>query len=176
MPEVDAGSVASLSTAQVVSSIPGRLRLRLPTDARGRVQLAAAAAELSGDRDLLAAHLRPASTSLVIEYDPIRADAVWTRLRALGLPASAGSGESSAAVTDPSARVLMAASGLNHQVLRRTHGHDLRSLIPIGYGMLAVRQLLRGKQRIGDAPWYVLAWYASETFQKMQTQKGGTDG
>jgi hypothetical protein len=27
-----------------------------------------------------------------------------------------------------------------------------------------VRQALRGPERLGDAPWYLLAWYASETF------------
>lgn len=176
MPGDDAGSAGSLATARIASSVPGRLRLRLPADAEGRNRLAAAAADLSGDRDLLAAHPRPTSTSLVVEYDPARVDDVWSRLRALGVSESAGPLGSSSAVTDPATRVSAAASGINDQVLRRTHGHDLRSLIPIGYGMLAVRQLLRGKQRIGDAPWYVLAWYASETFQKLQTPKGGTDG
>lgn len=171
----DAGPPASLATARVASTIPGRLRLRLPSSAAGRRQLAAAAAELAGDRESLVVHPRPASASLVIEYDPARADQVWSRLRALGLPA-AESWDASPTVTDPATRVISAAASLNQQVARRTHGHELRSLIPIGYGMLAARQLLRGTQRIGDAPWYVLAWYASETFQKLQTRKGGIDG
>ncbi len=175
MPEDDAGSPASLATARVASSIPGRVRLRLPASADGRRRLAAATTELSGDREFLVVHPRPASTSLVVDYDPARADHVWSRLRALGLPSTA-TRESSSTVTDPAVRVIAVAGSLNEQVTRRTHGHELQSLIPIGYGMLAVRQLLRGKQRIGDAPWYLLAWYASETFQKRHTPKGGTDG
>ncbi len=38
--------------------------------------------------------------------------------------------------------------------------------MPLGLGLLSVRQALRGPDRLGDAPWYLLAWYASETFFK----------
>ena len=172
MPRDDAS--APLSDARVASSIPGRLRLRLPATPEGRSRLSAAAAELAGDPESLIVHLKPASASLVVEYDPAGATSVWSRLRGLGLPGSET--ESSPAVTDPGNRVIAAAGVLDAQVTRRTHGHGLRTLIPIGFGMLAARQLLRDTERIGDAPWYMLAWYASETFQKMQIPKGGTDG
>lgn len=174
MPQEDAGPSAPLSTARVASTIPGRVRLRLPVNATGRIRLAAAAAELAGDPESLVVHPKPASASLVIEYDPAGADSVWSRLRDLGLPATET--QSSPAVMDPATRVVAAAGALDEQVARRTHGHGLRTLVPIGFGMLAARQLLRDTERIGDAPWYMLAWYASETFQKLQTSKGGTDG
>lgn len=167
-------ALAPLSKARVASSIPGRLRLRLPMTADGRYRLAAAAAELSGDPDSLIVHPRPASAGLVVDYDPAGADRVWSRLRGLGLPATET--ESSPGATDPATRVIAAAGVLEEQVARATHGHELRTLIPIGYGMLAARQLLRGRQRIGDAPWYVLAWYASETLHKLQTSRSRTDG
>ena len=168
MPRDEAVPQSPLATARVASSIPGRLRLRLPTTAEGRRRLADAVAEMGGDRESLVVHPRPASVSLVIEYDPASADHVWSRLGALGLP-STETRESSPAITDPATRVIAASGSLNEQVARLTHGHELWSLIPIGFGMLAGRQLLRDSPRIGDAPWYVLAWYASESFQKLQT-------
>ena len=69
--------------------------------------------------------------------------------------------------TDPgAARVLGGLARANELVARRTHGTDLRTLVPVGLGMLALRQFVRGEQRLSGAPWYVLAWYATETFWK----------
>lgn len=165
---------APLASARVASSIPGRLRLRLPMSAEGRNRLARAVTELAGDAECLVVHPRPTSVSLVVEYDPADKDRVWSRLQGLGLPAAEV--ESSPGVKDLMTRVTATAGMLDEQVARATHGHELRTLIPIGYGMLAARQLLRGTQRIGDAPWYVLAWYASETFHKLQTPRSRTNG
>lgn len=43
---------------------------------------------------------------------------------------------------------------------------DLRFLVPLGFGVLAVRQLLIKGLLLDAIPWYVLAWYAFDSFIK----------
>jgi hypothetical protein len=52
--------------------------------------------------------------------------------------------------------------------MRATDGQDLRALLPLGVGLLALRQALRGRGRLDDAPWYVLGWYAFDSFWKLR--------
>ena len=176
MSEIQAASELPLASAHIASSVPGRLRLRLPANASGRSRLAAAAADLSAHDELLAAESRPRSASLVLHYDPARAVDVWVRLRALGLQLPDPPEEEAAAPADPSKRVMTALRGLDALVPRVAAGHDLRTLVPLTYGLLAARQFVRGEQRLTEAPWYVLAWWASESFQKAQRSRGGNDG
>ena len=177
MSELQASSELPLATARVASSIPGRLRLRLPATPAGRSMLAAVAAALAGDDDLLVAESRPRSGSLVIHYDPARSVDVWVRLRGLGLQVPDAPAGAAPEPVDPGARVITAVRRLDALVPRVAAGHDLRTLVPLTYGLLAARQFLRGEQRLTEAPWYVLAWYASETFQKAQRSRaGGNDG
>lgn len=44
--------------------------------------------------------------------------------------------------------MLGALARANDLVAGRTHGTDLRALVPVGLGMLALRQLVRGEQRL----------------------------
>ncbi len=161
-----------LAAARVLSSTPGRMRLRL-ADAARRDQLALAAEALAGRAEVSGVEARWQTRSLVVRYEPAVAEDVWTGLGELGLERPAAPATRVAQDADPeAARVLGALARANDLVAGRTHGTDLRALVPVGLGMLAVRQLVRGEQRLADAPWYVLAWYASETFQKFYAQRG----
>lgn len=61
-----------------------------------------------------------------------------------------------------------AIADLNNRVGAATNGIvDLRILIPVGLGALAVRQLLKQGFQIEAAPWYVLAYYAFDSFIKL---------
>lgn len=56
----------------------------------------------------------------------------------------------------------------NASVSRATQGHvDLRVLFPIALGGLAVRQVTRQGLGLRNAPWYVLAYYAFDSFVKL---------
>lgn len=176
MSEVQRTSELPLATARVVSSVPGRLRLRLPATAEGRDRLTEAAGDLEAHGDLLIADVRARSGSLVIRYDPAHSVDVWVRLRELGLQVPDAPDDAGTAVVDPATRVMTALKGLDAVVPRAAAGHDLRTLVPLTYGLLAARQFIRGEQRLHEAPWYVLAWYAAESFQKAQRSRGGNDG
>ena len=176
MSEVQRTSDLPLATARIASSVPGRLRLRLPASTEGRDRLAAAAGDLEADGELLIADVRPRSGSLVVRYDPAHSVDVWVRLRELGLHVPDAPDDAGTAVVDPSTRVITALKGLDAVVPRAAAGHDLRTLVPLTYGLLAARQFVRGEQRLTEAPWYVLAWYASETFHKARRSRGDNDG
>jgi Heavy metal associated domain 2 len=44
---------------------------------------------------------------------------------------------------------------------------DLRTVVPFGLGALALRALIADAGALGAAPWYVLAWYAFDSFWKL---------
>lgn len=64
--------------------------------------------------------------------------------------------------------VMNVAHDLNNDVAKITNGAvDLRLLLPLGLGTLAVTQLLTKGLQIEEIPWYNLAWYAFDAFVKL---------
>ncbi|MGL4617769.1 DUF5132 domain-containing protein [Chroococcidiopsis sp.] len=56
----------------------------------------------------------------------------------------------------------------NEQIRQTTAGVvDLRLLVPAGLGALALRQILTKGLELDEIPWYTLAWYAFDTFIKL---------
>ncbi len=54
---------------------------------------------------------------------------------------------------------------LNARVGRATNGlGDLRVFVPLGLGVLTVRQIFRHGLKLDDLPWYVTVWYAYQSF------------
>ena len=147
------------SGVRVVSAVPGRIRLRA-VDAEARRRLAAVTEELSTCPEVTSVDLRARSASVVVRFDSAHAGAVTERLRSLGVDPHA------VAPSTPPAGPAAAVASVNRAVQRRLGGTDLRVLVPLGLGLLAARRAMRGEERLADAPWYLLAWYASETFWK----------
>ena len=92
-------------------------------------------------------------------------DALLEALEAAGVAADGGAPSGS-----PRAATWIegAAVAVDRATVRATGGHDLRLLVPMGFAVLSLRQLRRGDQRLRDAPWYLLGWYAFESFTKLQ--------
>lgn len=170
MTRIDDAGRRPLAAAGIVSSTPGRVRLRVTARGADPDRLAAATDAVGGRAEVTRAEPRWRTGSLLVEYDPAHAEAAWAALAELGLEHPAPV-TTAADGTEPEARVVNALTRANGLVAGRTGGTDLRVLLPVGLGMLALRQVVRDDQRLGDAPWYVLAWYASETFQRFHTQR-----
>lgn len=67
-------------------------------------------------------------------------------------------------------------SDVNTDVGRITNGVvDLRLLLPLGFSALAVRQLFIKGLQMDEIPWYVLAWYAFDSFMKLNTANEPND-
>ena len=153
------------SGMRVVSAVPGRIRLRA-TDPSARHALASVAEEVGTWDEVTSVLVRPRSASVVVRFSPELGDAVADSLLSLGVHLRAHGGPPVA--SDPGATIGAAAAAANRAVGRRLNGTDLRLLIPLGLGLLSARRAMRGDQRLAEAPWYVLAWYASETFLKFR--------
>jgi Protein of unknown function (DUF5132) len=68
--------------------------------------------------------------------------------------------------------LINVASGLNSEVGRMTNNLvDLRLLLPLGLSALALKQLMEKGLQIEEIPWYALAWYAFDSFIKLNDEK-----
>jgi hypothetical protein len=159
-------------SVQVVHASPGRLRLRVPRGALSNGALHDAERTLTGLPGVREVRPNPLASSLLVRYDHsvVDAPALLAALVGAGLILP----EESAAQTapaDPSgsamARAVEAFFGsADERVTRLTGGAaDLRALVPLGFAVLAAREILAG--RLGAAPWYTLAWWAFDSFVKL---------
>ena len=146
---------------RVASAVPGRVRLQ--GDPSRRAILADLAEELGTWPQVTAADLRARSASIVLRFEPEHHSAVADGLLGIGIDLRSGS---TAGPASPPEVIAGAASAGNRAVAQRLAGTDLRTLVPLGLGLLAARRAMRSDDRLADAPWYVLAWYATETFWK----------
>jgi hypothetical protein len=68
--------------------------------------------------------------------------------------------------------VLDALTDLDHRVSQLTGGKvDLKLLVPIGLGLLAIRQIWLNGLGLGVVPGYVLLWYTFDSFYKLHQRK-----
>ena len=71
--------------------------------------------------------------------------------------------------------MLDAVSEFNERVDWLTNGYaDLRLLMPLGLGTLALGQLITQGPQLDKIPWYNLAWYAFDSFNKLNQPKPET--
>jgi hypothetical protein len=166
----EVGTISEQAT--IVHSVPGRLRLRVPSlrniDWR-RSELEGLADE-SEDIEYLAA--RPAARSLVVEYNPASAtaDEVVAELSAaLGLVVRPLDGTAASNQVD-SRRIARGVRELvreaNNHVAATTRGVDLRLLVPGTLFVLSVGALLGARRR--EMPhWHSMLWYAYNLFNHL---------
>ncbi len=61
-------------------------------------------------------------------------------------------------------------SDFNADVKNMTNGMaDLRLLVPLALSILAIRQVLVKGLQLEDIPWYILAWFAFDSFVKLHS-------
>lgn len=61
---------------------------------------------------------------------------------------------------------------LNQRIEKITNGFvDLRLLFPILLALLALRQFFAKGPALKESPWYILAWYAFDSFLKLNNTK-----
>jgi hypothetical protein len=110
---------------------------------------------------------------VLVTFDPQEGN-VAMELSSILVPA--GAEESSAsAPADLDLRITNGMSAVNRAVAGQTGGIDLKVLVPFGLGLLSLRQAMAGRGRLTEAPWYLLAWYATETFLKFHGRSTSED-
>ncbi|MDZ8050373.1 MAG: HMA2 domain-containing protein [Aulosira sp. ZfuVER01] len=157
---------SKLIPTKIISDTPGRLRLRIaPRDRQaGKMQTIANVLEAKPNVSQVKTNIH--GGSILIHHD--RGDDslanVLATLQDIGMifvDIAEGNTEASVGVSN-------AVVDLNKRVQAATNSAvDLRFLFPLGLSILAVRQLLIKGLQFETIPWYVLAWYAFDSFLKL---------
>ncbi len=153
----------------VVHSIPGRLRVRLPTNAH----VPGLEEQLLAHSGVRAARHSPRTRSVVIQYHP-EDTTVKTLLDALsaitGIEADAGFEVGDLPLSQS---ITHAVSRVNTALTRHTANQiDLPTLLALSLGGWAVLQIVRGRAR--PLPWPTALWYAYELFRHHGQVRGQT--
>jgi hypothetical protein len=166
MPEVTLETPSTPISTKVVSCTPGRLRLRVAPQHRQSGEMERIAKVLKANPQINNVGTNFQHGSITINYsggDGSIHD-VFATLKDLGIIFAELTQDKSGAATG----IANAAADLNQRVARVTDGMvDLRFLFPLGLGALAVRKLLVKGLQFEIIPWYVLAWYAFDSFIKL---------
>ncbi|MBD2043338.1 HMA2 domain-containing protein [Microcoleus sp. FACHB-672] len=151
---------------RVVSQTPGRLRLKISEPHRKQGEMAEIVNALNAHPNVSEVRMNLQTGSIVVHHDNYHdtVENVFATLRDVGMifgDIVLGKSVAANGVTD-------AVSDLNQRVSSLTHGVvDLRFLLPVGFGTLAVRQLMAKGLQFDIIPWYVLAWYSFDSFIKL---------
>jgi hypothetical protein len=157
---------------RVLSSTPGRVRVRVARDYREPEILTEIASALqSFATEISRVKANPTTGSLTIYYDPGIGDLANTfvMLQDLGMitneqPTLPATADRSTVATN----ITGVLTGWNQRVYQFTEGSlDLKSLVPFLLGSWALRQFVKGNAATKFVPWYALAWYAFDMFVKL---------
>ncbi|MBO9999883.1 MAG: hypothetical protein J7641_12925 [Cyanobacteria bacterium SID2] len=158
-------ALPSMISARLMSHTPGRLRFRVASVHRHPSTMAQIAQILQvGPVERV--RINPCNGGVTIYYDRDRAgiDRIEATLQELPIAFKTSISDRSEAATHLTDTI----AAVNRQVDRATEGEiDLRFLVPLGFGTLALRQLMVEGLQLEVIPWYALAWYAFDSFIKL---------
>ncbi len=161
-------------STQIVSSTPGRMRLRVAQPHRQSGEMERIINTLKAHPQIDRVQMNPQHGSILIHHagENGSLNDIFATLKDLGLIFGGmtpyGKSQTAAGVTN-------AVVDLNQRVVKATDGVvDLRVLFPLGLGVLAMRQLLVKGLQFDIIPWYVLAWYTFDSFIKLNGTTNST--
>jgi Heavy metal associated domain 2 len=153
-------------SAKVISSTPKRLRLRVAHCHRQPEKMQRIASTLKANAHINQVNTNVHSGSIVINHDGENGSIknVLATLEDLGIIFA----DITEGNTEVAAGLSSTVIDLNQRVKQATHGtFDLRILLPLGLASLSLRQLFNKGLQFETIPWYVLAWYAFDSFIKL---------
>jgi hypothetical protein len=164
------GAPETRRALSIVHDMPGRLRLRLPSDLKTE-GLAEAVRSLPG---VAACRWSPHTRSLLVQYRPgentseALAESVAARagvaVRAPSPVIRIARSTNLAARSTVAAAVMQSFSELNQRIARATGGTvDLGLLVPVALTVWAARELVRGQ--LAPLAWSTALWYAHGLFR-----------
>lgn len=153
---------------KIISDTPGRLRLRVAPGNRQAEKMQHIANFLTAQPHISQVRTNIHHGSILIHHDGQDGTLaeISATLRDIGIIfADITQGKTEAATGISNALI-----DLNQRVERATDGTvDLGFLFPFGLSILAMRQLIVKGLQLEVIPWYVLAWYAFDSFLKLNT-------
>jgi hypothetical protein len=164
--------------ARLVHAVPGRLRLRLERNDLTAEFIQALEVALLTTDGVREVQVTPQTGSVVVRFDPTQLD--LERLMAQARPRQLLALERADRPEDlkktvptslTAARIQRAFHEVDVRLSELSQGRwDLRSVVPATFGVLALRQIVTNFGELAGIPWYVLAWYAFDSFWKLNEQ------
>ena len=161
--------------AQIVSQTPGRVRLRVTPVHRQQQKIAPIVNALKARLEIYRVKTNIPSGSITVLHgrELLSSQDMCIVLQDLGVNLVEITKEpirSVSSSTSAAAEVIKTATDLNQRVKTATSDAvDLRFLFPLSLGVLALRQLIVKGWLLELIPWYVLAWYAFDSFIKLNS-------
>ena len=165
---------SSALEAEIVSQTPGRVRLRLPPRHRQQQKIIPLVKALQARLEIYRVRTNIPTGSITILHgrELLSSQDLLLILQDLGVNLVEITREPRGSIysSASAAAVIKTATGLNRQVKTATNeAIDLRFLFPLSLGVLAMRQLIVKGWQLELIPWYVLAWYAFDSFIKLNS-------
>jgi Heavy metal associated domain 2 len=158
-------SLNNTITTKIISDTPGRLRLRVAQKHREPEQMQPLVNALQEHSNINQVRINLDQGSITINHE---GEDSWKNVMATLKDLGIIFGDIVEVHTDAAIGVSNAVIDLNKQVKQATEGQlDIRILFPFGLGCLAIRQLIIKGLQFDIIPWYVLAWYAFDSFIKL---------
>ncbi len=163
-----------LIAAQILSLTPGRMRIGVALSPGQANQLTLMGVSLKDQVGIERVRENGYSRTVTIFYNPqsVNSAQIVDKLEKLGLNFSDRLTKSSPVIAEYSraaVEVTQVTKNLNQGVRKASNSIvDLGFLIPFCFGLLAWRQLMLKGWQLETIPWYVLAWYAFDSFIKLQ--------
>lgn len=165
----------SALSVRLVSRTPGRIRLRILKPHRQPHQIDRIVNVLEMHPQVTKLRLNEQTGSMTIfhELDDDSLESAFAQLQSFNVNVIVdGQPNGTSAMATG---VMQAAGSLNKRVKKTTGGTaDLRAILPAALAAIALRQLFAGSKHLRSAPWYVLAWYAFDSFIKLNTDAKAT--
>ncbi|WP_414545081.1 HMA2 domain-containing protein [Nostoc sp. CCY0012] len=155
-------------STKIISETPGRLRLRIARPYRHDREMQRITNVLKAQPEISQVRTNINYGSIIINHDgdDETLEKVLTTLLDLGVNFVDITEGKSEAVTS----ITSAFADFNQQFEQATNGEvDLRLLFPLGLTMLSMRQIWVKGLQLEIIPWYVLAWYAFDSFMKLNS-------
>ena len=150
----------------VVSSTPRRTRIRVSRKRRNREEMARLARALEEFPYVSSVDTNLQTGTILVHHEDGALEDIRCRLRDMGVILMAATG-----VEMPAKWFTKAVSDLDTRITSETKGIlNLKLLVPIGFGALALLQLVRRGLQLEGAPWYILAYFAFESFRRLNAQ------
>jgi len=148
---------------QIVSSTPRRTRINLSRKRRSPEEMSRLAKRLKASPKVDEVETNLYAGTLIVHHKEKALGDITAELKDMGVIVLAATGieTSVQSFTD-------AVADLENQV-GPTLGaiFDFKLLVPLGFGALAAVQLARRGLEIGAAPWYLLGYFAFESFVRL---------
>jgi len=145
----------------IVSSTPRRTRIRVSRKRRNPKEMARLAEALEASPKVSKVETNLTAGTLIVHHEEKALPDIKATLLDLGviLMAATGVETSAKSLTDAVSHLELGTKGIL----------NLKLLVPLGFAALAVLQIARRGLEIGTAPWYLLAYFAFESFNKLNS-------